>query len=307
MSEIIGKRVDEVYNFTPEVAAVREERYENALFSKKIEQYEDEINGKYYVNSFHPILDEQKNVTRILVTICDITGQKELHDKLELKRLMFNHTKDAIYLVDHETLQILDGNENSYKSLGYTRKELLQLCVSDIDTRITSKEKAAEIKTTSEKYPFIRLESEYQRKDGTIFPVEINSKYVVYNEKSYQILSVWDITEKYQNCQTLEESQADYKDLVDNVKSIIFRMDTNGDIYFFNKYAQLFFGYTEKEILGKNILGTILPETSLSGHDLSDLIIDIGTHPEKYANNENENMREKWRAGSGIMDQCAYI
>ena len=32
VSEIIGKRVDEVYNFTPEVAAVREERYRNTLF-----------------------------------------------------------------------------------------------------------------------------------------------------------------------------------------------------------------------------------------------------------------------------------
>lgn len=90
----------------------------------------------------------------------------------------------------------------------------------------------------------------------------------------------------------LRESEGHYKDLVDKVNSIIFRMDTGGNITFFNKFAQHFFGFSEGEILGKNVLGTILPETSLSGHDLSDLIKDIATHPEKYTSNENENRRK---------------
>src|SRR4030066_2491997 len=53
----------------------------------------------------------------------------------------------------------------------------------------------------------------------------------------------------------------------------------------------MFFGYTEEEMLGCCVVGTILPETEASGRDLDFMIKDIGIHPEKYINNENENMR----------------
>jgi len=55
-------------------------------------------------------------------------------------------------------------------------------------------------------------------------------------------------------------------------------------------FAQDFFGYTENEILGKNVVGTIVPKTETTGRDLVTMIRDIGLHPERYATNENENV-----------------
>ncbi len=89
----------------------------------------------------------------------------------------------------------------------------------------------------------------------------------------------------------LRESEKNYRELVQSANSIIMRMDTEGKITFFNTYAQNFFGYCEEEIIGKNVIGTIVPERNIAGFDLAVMIKDIGAHPERYVSNENENIR----------------
>ncbi len=89
----------------------------------------------------------------------------------------------------------------------------------------------------------------------------------------------------------LRESEKNYRELVQSANSIIMRMDTEGKITFFNTYAQNFFGYREEEIIGKNVIGTIVPERNTAGFDLAVMIKDIGAHPERYVSNENENIR----------------
>ncbi|MGA3112868.1 MAG: PAS domain S-box protein [Syntrophobacteraceae bacterium] len=86
-------------------------------------------------------------------------------------------------------------------------------------------------------------------------------------------------------------SDAQYRELVESANSIIMRRDITGHITFFNDFAQDFFGYSKDEILGRNVLGTIVPEVDRSGRNLKKMIEDIGKHPERYTSNENENMR----------------
>ncbi len=89
----------------------------------------------------------------------------------------------------------------------------------------------------------------------------------------------------------LSASERKYRELVENANSIIIRMDSNGTILFFNEFAQRFFGYAENEIIGRNAVGTIVPESESSGRDLRALVRDITRNTDLYAINENENMR----------------
>jgi PAS domain S-box-containing protein len=100
-----------------------------------------------------------------------------------------------------------------------------------------------------------------------------------------------DITNRKQAEQVIRESQAKYRDLVENANCIIFQMDTQGNITFFNRFAQEFFGYSEAEILGRNVVGTIAPATDSTGRNLEIMIQDLVKHPERYMDNENENIR----------------
>ena len=100
-----------------------------------------------------------------------------------------------------------------------------------------------------------------------------------------------DITERRRAEEELRMSETRYRELVENANSIILRMDSEGRLSFFNEYAQLFFGYAAENVLGRSVVGTIVPETDSAGRDLKAMIADIGQRPELYASNENENMR----------------
>ncbi|MBN1636712.1 MAG: PAS domain S-box protein, partial [Deltaproteobacteria bacterium] len=78
----------------------------------------------------------------------------------------------------------------------------------------------------------------------------------------------------------LHESEERYRELVQSANSIIMRIDTKSNITFFNEFAQKFFGYREDEIIGKNVVGTIVPKTENTYSDLSIIIQEIENNPE---------------------------
>jgi len=95
--------------------------------------------------------------------------------------------------------------------------------------------------------------------------------------------------------QILHASEDKYRTLVENADCIILRMDTNGNITFFNEFAQKFFGYTDREILGKNITGTIIPKTDKSGRKFFKIAKAIQRSPERYSTYENESICKNGR------------
>src|SRR5208283_866002 len=124
----------------------------------------------------------------------------------------------------------------------------------------------------------------------------LNACKIAENKKELPIilLAIQDITERKKVEKTLAVTEGKYHELVQNANSIILKMDPNGEVIFFNGFAEKFFGYTEEEMLGRSVVGTMVPETESSGSsgfDIDAMIKDIGINPEKYINNENENMR----------------
>ena len=94
----------------------------------------------------------------------------------------------------------------------------------------------------------------------------------------------------------LRESEAKYRELVSNANAIILRMGLDGTVTYFNEYAERFFGYSAAEILGRHVVGTIVPRLeSTTGRDLSDMVSAILADPNKYGTNENENVTRDGR------------
>ena len=90
--------------------------------------------------------------------------------------------------------------------------------------------------------------------------------------------------------EALRKSEERYRELVEHSNSIILRWDKTGVVTFFNEYAQHFFGFSEDEIIGKHVVGTIVPENESTGRDLRPLMDHICNYPEEHRYNVNENI-----------------
>jgi len=101
-----------------------------------------------------------------------------------------------------------------------------------------------------------------------------------------------EIEERARAEQMLIERESQYRDLVESANCVILRWLPDGRITFFNRFAQNFFGYSEEEIINRNILDTVVPSEDSIGHDLTSMAADIIAHPEAYVRNENENVRK---------------
>ncbi len=95
---------------------------------------------------------------------------------------------------------------------------------------------------------------------------------------------------KYEN--EIRKSERKYREVVDNATSIILRWNFDGTISFINKFGESFFGFAHDELIGKNVIGTILPERETTGRDLKDLISSICKNTEKFEYNINENVKK---------------
>ena len=100
-----------------------------------------------------------------------------------------------------------------------------------------------------------------------------------------------EIEERLHTEEALRASEEKYRELVEKAGTIILRTDMEGNITYLNAFAQKFFGYTEKEIVGRHVIGTIVPQTDSSGRDLVSRVRDLLRSPERYLYTENENIR----------------
>jgi PAS domain S-box-containing protein len=133
----------------------------------------------------------------------DITGRKMAEEALrgseEKYRSLFDQSTEGIHLHDLEG-RILDVNEVACVQSGYSREELLGRSIFDAHPGkgITNWPKEKILQAWKEWAPGQRftIEGEHQRKDGTIYPVEISIGKVRYGTTDHILAIVRDITER---------------------------------------------------------------------------------------------------------------
>ncbi len=109
-----------------------------------------------------------------------------------------------------------------------------------------------------------------------------------------------EMKERQKSLAALENSEKKYRELVENANSIILRVNDKGAVLFFNEFAERFFGVSESEMLGKNIIGTILSSAIPMDKTPDEYIREFLIASEHLAYNEvpcrNKNGEPAWVA-----------
>jgi diadenylate cyclase len=136
------------------------------------------------------------------------------------------------------------------------------------------------------------VECHLKRQDNSLLHVHILAKLLDPDDPSGGFMIIGqDITAFTRMKDLLRQSEVRYQHLMDSANSIVLRIDTGGIIRFVNRFGEEFFGFPAGELIGKHVVGTIIPRKSRSGRDLSAMIRDVMNNPAEYEVNVNENMK----------------
>jgi PAS domain S-box-containing protein len=132
-------------------------------------------------------------LTSIATQVALVIERKRVEHALTLFRAQIEQINDAIEVIDPATRRFIDVNEQACQTRGYTREEFLTLTVDDVDPIVgTLPWQRQDPLSHSGSVVF---ESLNRRKDGSLFPVEVNLN-LLHLDRDYSLAVVRDITER---------------------------------------------------------------------------------------------------------------
>ena len=169
---------------------------------------------------------------------------KQLADSEKRFRSIIEQATDAMYLTDLKG-NLLDININACKSTGYSRQELLQMKIYDLDANHNTGEKLQNFFSVLESIQQMTFESVHKRKDGSTFPVEISSSLIELEGMTGVIGFVRDISERKENELKIIRMGKHYQALIEKAPDGIVLINADGGFKFVSPSARKMFGYTD--------------------------------------------------------------
>lgn len=140
-----------------------------------------------------PLNIEEEPPYEVVTTFRDITEQLGLRQQLEMFQAALDGVIDSAFLMDQECF--VQVNEGACRGLGYSRRELIGKTIFDIDPDIT-RERLASLIASAEDKDRVGFESHHRRKDGSVFPVEVEISPFAFDGRMMTIALARDITER---------------------------------------------------------------------------------------------------------------
>ena len=168
---------------------------------------------------------------------------------LRLFRELIDASNDAILFVDPPTGMLIDVNGRACAMLGYSREELTRLRISDIETVLPDDFSWAGHVNEMKKTGSVLMQGIQRRKDGALFPCEINIRYVEHDRGAYLVAIVRDTTDRRKAEEELRKREEKYRRLVESIEEqhFIYSHGTDGVFTYISPSVTRILGYTHDE------------------------------------------------------------
>jgi PAS domain S-box-containing protein len=197
-----------------------------------------------------PFFDESGNLAGYRGIDRDITERKKTEQTLQMFQYTVDQASDAVQWMN------CDGgfdyvNAQTCRSLGYTREEMMRLKLWDIDPLFPEELWAPDWKRFQEmdQDSDTKKESLHRRKDGSLFPVEVAAKHLLFGDKELHVAVARDITERKKTEQALQMFQY----TVDQASDSVQWMNSEAGFVYVNEQACRSLGYSREELMRLNL------------------------------------------------------
>ena len=137
----------------------------------------------------------QSIANQTAVAIKNVMHYESLQDSEKRFRTLINRAGDAIFLADMDG-RLVDVNETACRSLGYSREELLNLRVFDVDSGAGTGGHDINLWPKLSTDSYVTINTEHRRKDGSALPVEVRIGLLPLHNETYILGYARDITER---------------------------------------------------------------------------------------------------------------
>jgi PAS domain S-box-containing protein len=248
----------------------------------------------YFFTGRRVIYNDKPCLVGMGIDISERKGVEQALRQSEGKlRALFDQAPLGIAVIDSVTGQFRSINPQYCKIVGYTEPEMVAANFQQITHPDDLAADLANMRRLQDgEVEAFHMEKRYIRKDSTIVWVSLTCVplWKTAPGEAQHMAMVEDITARKLAETRLAESERKYRELVEHANSIILRWNAEGQITFLNEFGQRFFGYAADEIIGRHVLGTIVPATETSGRDLQRLMVEICANPKSFEQNINENI-----------------
>jgi len=303
---MIGKSLWEIF---PEIIGTPlETLYREVMATRKPRTFENkstDIRGRYFELHVYPIGDGG-----LAIFGQDITERKDaevaLREAHKRTAAILEGVADTFYSLDNQWRFTMVNPAAEKAPFGRPAAEMLGMVIWELYPSLVGTRIHQHYIDAAEKHSLVHYEAQSP----------LNGRwYEVFMQGQEGRVDVYmrDITERKKVEDALLESEARYKELVENANSIIIKMDNEGKISFFNSYAQNFFGYSADEILGQHVKILVPPTESGTGRSMETMVNAVLTDPDNFAEHVNENVKKNgdsvwisWR-NSAIRDSQGNV
>ncbi len=238
--EVVKARINELNSGTDKLPTIHEKFIK--LDGNIIDVEESTI-------SFH-----HQGENAVQVVLRDITERKKAEKQIQFQAELINVIRDSILLIDRFG-KIIYANEAALKLHQYSYDELTNANFKELvfeNDRDFVSDKIEKIFTSGSN----SFEKLFRKKDGTIYPAEIDAQVIVLEDEKYILSVERDLTER----KIAEEQIKLQALLLDSAKDSIFLHDSDGIIVYANEEAYKSRGFKREEVILRKIFDFVIPE-----------------------------------------------
>jgi len=162
---------------------------DNGVHSFECSIIDGKQNLKHLLLNAKVIYDEDNLPLKLIGTTQDITEYSKLKKESSKFAQIMDNSLSEIYIVDFYTLKYLYVNSGAVKALGYSKEELLNMRILDINPYLSKMEIKKLKREYIENQELILTRTQHQRKDGSIYHVQSYIHSIDYGEtEAFMIL-----------------------------------------------------------------------------------------------------------------------
>lgn len=162
------------------------------------------------------IWDDVGNAVRMAGSVDDITGKRHAELSLTSMGRILEGSLNEIYFFDAVSLRFIEVNRGARENLGYSIDELQQLTPVDIKPHFTREQFLELIRSLAENtVESLDFETKHQRRDGSVYDVEVNLQKAFYVGRDVFVASVKDVSARKKAERALKDA-GEFQQLVLN-------------------------------------------------------------------------------------------